>query len=242
MTSATPATRPRSPQPAPAAAHRPGHANRRAPNPLTPTPAIAGRAVTGAQSLVRSLEAVGVRGGLRHPRRHDPARPTTRCSTPRRCGTSWSATSRARATRPPGTRRPPARSASAWRPPGPGATNLVTPLADAHMDSVPVVAITGQAARALIGTDAFQEADICGITLPITKHNFLVTDPAEIPRAIAEAFHLASHRPTRPGAGRHPQGRAAGADHLLLAARSCGCPATGRPPGRTASRSARPPS
>src|SRR3990170_2611960 len=75
---------------------------------------------------------------------------------------------------------------------GPGATNLVTPLADAHMDSVPVVAITGQQTRALIGTDAFQEADICGITLPVTKHNFLVTDPADIPRTIAEAFHIAS--------------------------------------------------
>jgi acetolactate synthase I/II/III large subunit len=75
---------------------------------------------------------------------------------------------------------------------GPGATNLVTPLADAYMDSVPIVAITGQVARASIGTDAFQEADISGITLPITKHNFLVTDPAEIPRTIAEAFHLAS--------------------------------------------------
>src|SRR5439155_6494053 len=81
---------------------------------------------------------------------------------------------------------------------GPGATNLVTPLADAYMDSVPVVAITGQQTRALIGTDAFQEADICGITMPITKHNFLVTDPAEIPRIIAEAFHLASTRPPGP--------------------------------------------
>jgi acetolactate synthase-1/2/3 large subunit len=75
---------------------------------------------------------------------------------------------------------------------GPGATNLVTPLADAHMDSVPVVAITGQQTRALIGTDAFQEADITGITMPVTKHNMLVKDPAEIPRAIAEAFHLAA--------------------------------------------------
>ncbi len=75
---------------------------------------------------------------------------------------------------------------------GPGATNLVTPLADANMDSVPVVAITGQQSRPLIGTDAFQEADICGITMPITKHNVLVTDAAEIPRAIAEAFHIAS--------------------------------------------------
>lgn len=75
---------------------------------------------------------------------------------------------------------------------GPGATNLVTPIADAHMDSVPMVAITGQVPSSAIGTDAFQEADIRGITMPITKHNFLVTDPAEIPRAIAEAFHLAS--------------------------------------------------
>ncbi|HEX2299364.1 MAG TPA: acetolactate synthase large subunit, partial [Pseudonocardiaceae bacterium] len=75
---------------------------------------------------------------------------------------------------------------------GPGATNLVTPLADAYMDSIPVVAITGQQTRALIGTDAFQEADITGITMPITKHNMLVKDPAEIPRAIAEAFHLAA--------------------------------------------------
>ncbi len=80
---------------------------------------------------------------------------------------------------------------------GPGATNLVTPIADAHMDSVPMVAITGQVPSSAIGTDAFQEADIRGITMPITKHNFLVTDPAEIPRAIAEAFHLA--RTGRPG-------------------------------------------
>jgi len=75
---------------------------------------------------------------------------------------------------------------------GPGATNLVTPLADAHMDSVPIVAITGQVGAAAIGTDAFQEADIRGITMPITKHNFLVTDPADIPRTIAEAFYIAS--------------------------------------------------
>ena len=81
---------------------------------------------------------------------------------------------------------------------GPGATNLVTPLADAQMDSVPVVAITGQVASGAIGTDAFQEADIRGITMPVTKHNFLVTDPKDIPRAIAEAFHIASTG--RPGA------------------------------------------
>jgi len=75
---------------------------------------------------------------------------------------------------------------------GPGATNLVTPLADAHMDSVPMVAVTGQVGAAAIGTDAFQEADIRGITMPITKHNFLVTNPADIPRTVAEAFYIAS--------------------------------------------------
>ena len=75
---------------------------------------------------------------------------------------------------------------------GPGATNLVTPIADANLDSVPLVAITGQVGKPLIGTDAFQEADIRGITLPVTKHNIMVTDPHDIPRAIAAAFHLAS--------------------------------------------------
>ncbi len=74
---------------------------------------------------------------------------------------------------------------------GPGATNLVTPIANAYMDSTPMVAITGQVVSASIGTDAFQEADIRGITMPITKHSFLVKDPAQIPRAIAEAFHIA---------------------------------------------------
>jgi acetolactate synthase-1/2/3 large subunit len=81
---------------------------------------------------------------------------------------------------------------------GPGATNLVTPLADAQMDSIPVVAITGQVGRGLIGTDAFQEADISGITMPITKHNFLVRDGDDIARVIAEAFHIA--KSGRPGA------------------------------------------
>ncbi len=75
---------------------------------------------------------------------------------------------------------------------GPGATNLVTALADAHMDSVPIVAITGQVPSGSIGTDAFQEADIRGITMPITKHSYLLTDPDDIPRTIAEAFHIAS--------------------------------------------------
>ena len=81
---------------------------------------------------------------------------------------------------------------------GPGATNLVTPIADAYMDSVPMVAITGQVPRGAIGTDAFQEADISGITMPITKHNFLVRSGDDIPRVLAEAFHIASSG--RPGA------------------------------------------
>ena len=75
---------------------------------------------------------------------------------------------------------------------GPGATNLVTAIADAYMDSIPIVAITGQVSSNLIGTDGFQEADIRGITMPITKHSYLVTDASQIPRVIAEAFHIAS--------------------------------------------------
>ena len=75
---------------------------------------------------------------------------------------------------------------------GPGATNLVTALADAYLDSVPIVAITGQVGSSLLGTDAFQEADIRGITMPITKHNIMVTHAEEIPGALAAAFHLAS--------------------------------------------------
>jgi len=80
---------------------------------------------------------------------------------------------------------------------GPGATNLVTPIADAWMDGTPLVAITGQVPSALLGTDAFQETDITGITVPITKHNFLVSDPTELPRVFREAFHIA--RSGRPG-------------------------------------------
>jgi len=75
---------------------------------------------------------------------------------------------------------------------GPAATNIVTPLCDAYMDSIPMVAITGQVSRAAIGTDAFQECDTTGITMPVTKHNFLVQDPAEIPQVVHDAFHLAS--------------------------------------------------
>ncbi len=80
---------------------------------------------------------------------------------------------------------------------GPGATNLITPICDAMMDSVPVVFITGQVRTELLGTDGFQEADTIGITMPVVKHSFMIIDPHEIPRAIHEAFHIA--RSGRPG-------------------------------------------
>ncbi|MGH4013499.1 MAG: acetolactate synthase large subunit [Pseudonocardiaceae bacterium] len=147
--------------------------------------------VTGAQALVRSLEAVGceavfgIPGGTILPA-YDPLLDSTMVRhvlVRHEQGAGHAAAGYAQAT---------GRVGVCMATSGPGATNLVTPLADAHMDSVPVVAITGQQTRALIGTDAFQEADITGITMPITKHNMLVKDPADIPRAIAEAFHLAA--------------------------------------------------
>ena len=85
----------------------------------------------------------------------------------------------------------------AWATSGPGATNLVTGIATAQMDSVPMVVVTGQVARAAIGSDAFQETDTTGITLPITKHNYLVMHASEIARVIKEAFYIANSG--RPG-------------------------------------------
>ena len=75
---------------------------------------------------------------------------------------------------------------------GPGATNLTTGIATAYMDSIPIVAITGQVKTFLIGNDAFQEADVTGITRPITKHNYLVRDVRDLSRIVREAFHIAS--------------------------------------------------
>ncbi|MFJ4843723.1 MULTISPECIES: acetolactate synthase large subunit [unclassified Streptomyces] len=155
-----------------------------------PQPVTAER-VTGAQSLIRSLEAVGadtvfgIPGGAILPA-YDPlmdSKKVRHVLVRHEQGAGHAATGYAQATGKVGV---------CMATSGPGATNLVTPIADAHMDSVPMVAITGQVASKAIGTDAFQEADICGITMPITKHNFLVTDAAEIPRTIAEAFHIAS--------------------------------------------------
>lgn len=152
----------------------------------TPAPAQ----VSGAGSLVRSLEALGVDvvfgipGGAILPA-YDPLYDSTvrHILVRHEQGAGHAATGYAQAT---------GRVGVCMATSGPGATNLVTPIADAYMDSVAMVAITGQVARPAIGTDAFQEADIQGITLPITKHNFLVQDAAEIPQVLAEAFHLAS--------------------------------------------------
>ena len=91
-----------------------------------------------------------------------------------------------------------------------------------------MVAVTGQVGAAAIGTDAFQEADIRGITMPITKHNFLVTDPAEIPRVGRRGVLHRLHRPARPGAGRRREVGAPGDHDVRLARASCGCPATAR--------------
>jgi acetolactate synthase I/II/III large subunit len=146
--------------------------------------------VTGAQALVMALEQIGVDvvfgipGGAVLPA-YDPLLDSNKIRhilVRHEQGAGHAATGYAQAT---------GRVGVCMATSGPGATNLVTPLADAYMDSVPVVAITGQVSTNLIGTDGFQEADISGITLPITKHNFLVTKPEDIARTVAEAFHLA---------------------------------------------------
>jgi len=147
--------------------------------------------ITGAQSLIRSLEAAGVDtifgipGGAILPA-YDPlmdSRQIRHILVRHEQAGGHAAEGYALAT---------GRVGVCMATSGPGATNLVTPIADAHMDSVPMVAITGQVPSAAIGTDAFQEADIRGITMPITKHNYLVTNADDIPRAVAEAFHIAS--------------------------------------------------
>lgn len=158
-------------------------------------PAPAPETITGAQSLIRALEHAGVEeifgipGGAILPA-YDPLFDSSirHILVRHEQGAGHAAQGYAAATGKVGV---------CMATSGPGATNLVTPLADAYMDSVPMVAVTGQVGASMIGTDAFQEADIRGITMPITKHNFLVTDPADIPRVVAEAFYLA--RTGRPG-------------------------------------------
>jgi acetolactate synthase-1/2/3 large subunit len=145
--------------------------------------------ITGAQSLVRALEHAGVEtifgipGGAILPA-YDPLFDSSirHVLVRHEQGAGHAAQGYAQAT---------GRVGVCMATSGPGATNLVTAIADAHMDSVPIVAITGQVASGSIGSDAFQEADIRGITMPITKHSYLVTDAADIPRVIAEAFHIA---------------------------------------------------
>ena len=153
-------------------------------------PTANGTAMTGATSLVKSLEAAnvevmfGLPGGAILPA-YDPIFDSTirHILVRHEQGAGHAATGYAQVT---------GRAGVCIATSGPGATNLVTPLMDAAMDSVPLIAITGQVPSAAIGTDAFQEADIRGITMPFTKHNYLVTNPDEIPGVIAEAFHIAT--------------------------------------------------
>ncbi|QTF71920.1 acetolactate synthase large subunit [Arthrobacter woluwensis] len=157
---------------------------------LGPNNVVPPTEMTGSQALVRSLEELGVKdifglpGGAILPT-YDPlmASSLNHILVRHEQGAGHAAQGYAMVTGEVGV---------CIATSGPGATNLVTAIMDAHMDSVPMVAITGQVSSGVIGTDAFQEADIVGITMPITKHSFLVTDPDEIPRVMAEAFHLAS--------------------------------------------------
>ncbi|MCV7424929.1 acetolactate synthase large subunit [Mycobacterium yunnanensis] len=158
---------------------------------------VAPQQMTGAQAVIRSLEELdvdvifGIPGGAVLPV-YDPLFDSVKLRhvlVRHEQGAGHAASGYAHATGKVGVMMATS---------GPGATNLVTPLADAQMDSIPVVAITGQVGRSLIGTDAFQEADISGITMPITKHNFLVRHGDEIAQQMAEAFHIA--RSGRPGA------------------------------------------
>jgi len=147
--------------------------------------------ITGAQALVRCLEAHGVEvvfgypGGVALPifdALYDSKQ--IRTVLPRHeQGAMHMADGYARAT---------GKVAPVIVTSGPGATNTITGLANAYMDSIPMVVFTAQVSQAVLGTDAFQESDITGITLPITKHNYLLTDPADLPDVVREAFHIAT--------------------------------------------------
>ena len=151
--------------------------------------------LNGGQTLIRALEMEGVEvifglpGGAILPV-YDPVldSPMRHILVRHEQGAGHMAEGYAHATGRPGV---------AMVTSGPGATNIVTPLADAYMDSVPMVCITGQVPTAAIGTDAFQECDITGITQSVTKHNFLITEADDIPLVIRQAFHLATSG--RPG-------------------------------------------
>jgi acetolactate synthase I/II/III large subunit len=151
--------------------------------------------ITGAQATIRSLEQEGVEvifgipGGAILPA-YDPIldSPIRHILCRHEQGAAHAADGYAQATGEVGV---------CMATSGPGVTNLVTGLASAYMDSIPVVAISGQVPTWAVGGDAFQECDATGITMPVTKHNFLIMDPQEIPKTIAEAFHIA--RTGRPG-------------------------------------------
>jgi acetolactate synthase I/II/III large subunit len=162
----------------------------------TPSPkAEIGQPMAGSDILIRALEREGVEcifaypGGASMEIHQSLTRSTIRTILPRHeQGGSFAAEGYARATGRPGV---------CMATSGPGATNLVTAIADAYMDSVPLVAITGQVPQAMIGKGAFQETDIFGMTLPVVKHSYLITDINEIPRVVKEAFYIA--RTGRPG-------------------------------------------
>ena len=178
----------------------PAQTPRATPTP-SPVPAPGGAAVrgsrsqpevmTGAQAIIRTLEQLGVDtvfglpGGTILPT-YDPLLDSEQINhvlVRHEQGAGHAATGYAAAT---------GRVGVCMATSGPGATNLVTPIADAHMDSVPLLAITGQQSSKLLGTDAFQEADIIGMTMPVTKHSFLVTNAQDIPQVIRSAHHIAS--------------------------------------------------
>src|SRR5580692_13167871 len=160
-----------------------------------PPKAEIGQPMAGSDILIRALEREGVEcvfaypGGASMEIHQALTRSTMRTILPRHeQGGSFAADGYARATGRPGV---------CMATSGPGATNLVTAIADAYMDSVPLVAITGQVPQAMIGKGAFQETDFFGMTLPVVKHSYLITDINEIPRVVKEAFYIA--RSGRPG-------------------------------------------
>src|SRR5258708_16530110 len=146
--------------------------------------------LTGAQALIKSLEMeqvevmCGLPGGAILPV-YDPLIDASirHILVRHEQGAGHMASGYAHATGRPGV---------AMVTSGPAATNIVTPLCDAYMDSIPIVVITGQVAYSVIGTDAFQEADTVGITMPVTKHNWLISDPQDIPRVGREAVQVAT--------------------------------------------------
>src|SRR6516165_2324365 len=154
-----------------------------------------GNTMNGSEILVACLEREGVEvifaypGGASMEIHQALTRSTIRTILPRHeQGGSFAAEGYGRATGKPGV---------CMATSGPGATNLVTGIADAYMDSIPMVAITGQVPQEMIGRGAFQETDVFGMTLPVVKHSYLIMDIHEIPRVVKEAFHIA--QTGRPG-------------------------------------------